>query len=225
MFFDRKYFCVCCKTYHNENRMRFSHKEIGICEDCYNKIKTTKDKCFDGGEEIKAVFSPYLYAGEIADAVKEFKFSGHWLFGELFGEIIYRELKGISHIWDYDCLIPVPLHENRFMERGYNQSEIIARKISELSNLPMINDGLFRIRETKRQSSLVGLERRTNVKGAFHAAESAVFNKRIILVDDICTMGETLRACADALHLAGAKEVIAITLCKSDIEKESFSLY
>lgn len=225
MFFERKCICIGCKKYKNKRKMPFFYDEIGICDDCYEKIKTTKDKSFDGGEGVKAVFSPYIYEGDIANAVKDFKFSGKWLLGKLFAQMMYSELKNISHIWEYDCLIPVPLHEKRLKERGYNQSEIMAEKISELSGVPMINDGIFRIRETKRQSSLTGMERRTNVKGAFFAAESAVSGKRIVLVDDICTMGETLRACADALLKAGAKEVIAITLCVSKKDKESFSLY
>lgn len=225
MFLGRKCICVTCKKYKRKSDLPFSVEGIGICKDCYEKLKTTKDKSFDGGTGVKAVFSPYLYQGKLAEAVKEYKFSGQWLMGELFGEMMYAELKGISYIWEYDLIIPVPLHENRLNERGYNQSEIIAKKISELSDHQMINDALFRIRETKRQSSLPAKDRRTNVKGAFFAAKSVVSGKRIILVDDICTMGETIRACADALHNAGAEEVIAITLCKSSIEEENFSLY
>lgn len=225
MFFTRRYPCILCGKYHPKDENKSIYKRIGICNKCYEKLKTTKEKCFDGGEGVKAVFSPYIYDGAIADAVKEYKFSGQWLFGGLFGTMIYNELENIPYIWEFDYLIPVPLHETRLRERGYNQSEIIAEKISKLSGVPMINDGIFRIRETKRQSSLTGLERRTNVKGAFFAAESAVSGKRIVLVDDICTMGETLRACSDALLKAGAKEVIAITLCVSKKEKETFSLY
>ncbi len=225
MFFERKCFCIACKKHKSIDEMPFTHNEIGICDNCYQKLKTTKDKSFDGGEGVKAVFSPYIYEGDIAKAVKDFKFSGQWLLGELFGKMMYNELKSISYIWEYDCLIPVPLHEKRLKERGYNQSEIIARKLSDLSRLPTINDGIFRIRETKRQSSLTGMERRTNVKGAFFAVESVVSGKKIVLVDDICTMGETVRACADALLKAGAREVIAITLCVSKKENESFSLY
>jgi ComF family protein len=172
------------------------------------------------------VFIPHLAVGlNMAEAVKKYKFSGQWLYGELFGKMIHQELKNIPELWEYDCIIPVPLHANRLKERGYNQSEIMGRILSELSGLSMIDDGIFRIRETKRQSSLVGLERRTNVKGAFFAAESAVLGKRIILVDDICTMGETLRACGDALLSAGAREVVGITLCVSKREKECFDLY
>lgn len=225
MFFERKCNCVICKNYIAKSNMPFSYEDIGICDDCYHQLKTTKDKSFDGGKGLNAVFSPYIYEGNMADAVKEYKFLGQWLMGELFGEMIYHELKGISHIWEYDYLVPVPLHEKRLRERGYNQSEIIARRISEISGVKMLDDGLFRIRETKRQSSLPAKDRRTNVRGAFFAAESAVNKKRIVLVDDICTMGETLRACAEALLSAGAEEIIAVTLCKSQIEENSFNLY
>lgn len=225
MFLGKKYPCILCNEFHLSGKIKTSYDGIGICSQCYEKLETTKDKSFDCGDEVKAVFAPYLYKGELADAIKKFKFHGQWLYGKMFGKMIYDELRDISHIWEYDCLIPVPLHEKRLKERGYNQSEIIAEKLSELAEVPMINDGIFRIRETKRQSSLTGMERRMNVRGAFFAAESAVSGKRIVLVDDICTMGETLRACADALLKAGAEEVIAITLCVSKKEKESFSLY
>ena len=68
-------------------------------------------------------------------------------------------------------------------------------------------------------------QRRENVKGAFYAYPDIITGKRIILVDDICTMGETLRACADALKEAGAKEIIGVTLCVSKVEEKSFNLY
>ncbi len=77
----------------------------------------------------------------------------------------------------------------------------------------MLSDVLFRIRETKRQSTLKGLERIENVRNAFWAHPEAVRNKRIILVDDIYTMGETAGSCAQALKAAGAADVAVITLC------------
>lgn len=225
MLFVKKYYCILCDKYHSPDKMHTVHNEIGVCQKCYQKLDTTKEQNFDGGDNIKAVFSPFFYKDELRDAVKAFKFSGQRLFGNLFGKMIYEKLKEIPYIWDFDAIIPVPLHELRLKERGYNQSEIIAEDLSMLSGIEIINDGLFRIRETKRQSSLKGLERRENVKGAFYAYPDAIKDKRIILVDDICTMGETLRACADALKTAGAKEIIAITVCVSSKEEKKFYLY
>ncbi|MBR5808767.1 MAG: ComF family protein [Clostridia bacterium] len=205
--------------------MHTEYGEIGVCSKCYQKLSTTKDQNFDCGDDIKAVFSPFFYEKSVKDAVKKYKFSNQRLYGNLFGKMIYEKLKEIQYIWDFDAIIPVPLHELRLLERGYNQSEIIADEISKLSGVVMINDGLFRIRETKRQSSLKGIARRENVKGAFYAYPNVIDGKRIILVDDICTMGETLRASAEALKNAGAKEIIAITLCVSTKEEKKFYLY
>lgn len=225
MFFGKKYCCILCGNYHSIDEMQTNYSEIGVCHKCYQKLSTTKEHSFDGGEGISAVFSPYMYEGFLAEAVKAYKFSGQRLYGNLFGKMIYEKLKEIPYIWDFDAVIPVPLHETRLLERGYNQSEIMAEEISNLSGVGVINDGLFRIRETKRQSTLKGLARRENVKGAFYAYPDVIKDKRIILVDDICTMGETLRACADALNEAGAKEVIGFTLCVSKQEEKSFNLY
>lgn len=224
MFFEKKYLCVLCGTYHYESKMKIAYSRIGVCHSCYDELLTTKDKSFDGGDGIKAVFSPYTYSGNIAEAVKMYKFGDMPMYGLLFGKMIYDELKEISHIWEYDCIIPVPLHQTRLRERGYNQSEIMAQKISDLSAIPIVCDGLFRVRETKRQSSLVGLERRENVRGAFYAYPGVVSGKRVILIDDIFTMGETIRACADALIQAGATEVLALTLCVSIKEENRLTL-
>lgn len=225
MFFEKKCCCILCENYHYSGKMHTVYDEIGVCSKCYQKLSTTKEQNFDGGEGIKAVFSPFFYEGSIKDAVKKYKFSGQRLYGKLFGKMMFEKLKEISYIWDFDVLIPVPLHELRLLERGYNQSEIMADEISKFSKVKTVTDALFRIRETKRQSTLKGLSRRENVKGAFYAYPEVVAGKRIILVDDICTMGETLRACADALNTAGAKEIIAITLCVSKEEERRFYLY
>lgn len=225
MFFEKKRFCVLCGVYHPSQRMKIVHEEIGVCNNCYHGLMTTKDKNFDGGTGIKAVFSPFTYSGNMAEAVKTYKFNGMTLYGKLFGKMIYEELKSISYIWDFDFIVPVPLHGNRLLERGYNQSEIMAKMLSELSGTKFLGDVLFRVRDTKKQSSLAGLERRENVRGAFYAHPGSVSGKRVIVVDDICTMGETVRACGDALLKAGAIEVIAVTLCVSESEEKVFNLY
>ncbi len=225
MFFEKKYYCVLCDKYHNIDRMQTVYGEIGVCHKCCLKLSTTKEQNFDGGDGISAVFSPYMYEKSMAEAIKLYKFSGQRLYGNLFGKMIYEKLKEVSYIWNFDAIIPVPLHELRLLERGYNQSEIMAEEISRFSGIGMINDGLFRIRETQRQSSLKGIARRENVRGAFYAYPNIIRDKRILLVDDICTMGETLRACADALKKAGAKEIIGVTLCVSKKEETSFNLY
>ncbi len=211
-----KKYCIMCGLYHSKSKMHLTDG-IGICRKCYQKLIRTGDMTFDGMGDVKLVIAPYLYKGDIRDAIKKLKFSGQWKYGEILGEMISLELERFPWLSEYDMVVPVPLHQTRLNERGYNQAEIIAGRFAQRIEVPIVLDVLFRIRETKKQSSLLGLERVLNVKGAFAAAESAVKGKRIILVDDICTMGKTMEACAQALSQAGAKEIIGVAVCKSEI--------
>lgn len=211
MFFDKRCYCVLCRIYKKAEKLKYKYENIGVCESCYKKISTTRDKTFDGRGNISVVMSPFIYEGAMRKAIKQFKFSRQMLFGKLFGEMLYDELKMHKWIFDYDYIIPVPLHRERLLERGYNQSEIIAEILSEKINVPMANDVLFRIRNTERQSGLAGRKRIENVKGAFAVFDGLVKGKRILLLDDIYTMGATAGACADCLKQAGAAEVAVIT--------------
>lgn len=211
----RRCYCALCNTYAPENKMVYRAESVGMCERCYKKLRKFTDNCFEGPGDIKAVFSEFLYEGAIKESVKSFKFSGQRQFGVLFGRILGEKFKDNIALKDCNMIVPVPLHPNRQMERGYNQAEILAEEISHIMGVPIANDVLFRIKDTKRQSTLKGLARIENVRDAFYAHPDSVRDKKIILVDDICTMGETLKACANALKIAGVKEVYAITLCMS----------
>ncbi len=219
MLFGKRGLCILCKRYKDSGKIHFIHNDIAVCEECYKKLKTTKDKTFDGKDNIKIVLSPYMYEGSLRNAIKEYKFSGQRLYGNLFGKMLAEELK--EHIWlsEYDCIIPVPLHEIRLAERGYNQAEILAKEISDWLMLPLVNDALVRLRNTERQSRLRGAARIENVKGAFGAFGNFVKGKKIILVDDIYTMGETTRACAEALKTEGADDIAVVTLSVKKYEK------
>lgn len=195
--------------------MKSIHKNVGVCKACYDEIGTTGDKTFQAYGDLSLLLSPYINDGAIKDAVKQYKFSNQRIYGELFGEMIYAELKGYSWLSDYDFIMPVPLHGRRFMDRGYNQSEIITEVLSEKLGVPVCTDALFRIRDTKKQSSLTGMARKENVHGAFFAAKEVVSGKKVIIVDDIYTVGGTATECASALKQAGAIEVAAVTLLRT----------
>jgi ComF family protein len=109
-------------------------------------------------------------------------------------------------------VVPVPLAAEREHERGYNQSALLARALAELAGLPYEPRGLRRVRHTHSQVGLSGDERHHNVRGAFQARPERVAGRSIVLVDDICTTGATLSACAVALCAAGAAQVWGLTL-------------
>jgi ComF family protein len=117
-----------------------------------------------------------------------------------------------------DLLVPVPLHSSRERRRGFNQAALLARSLGERVDVPVAGRLLRRTRATSPQVRTAGAAaRRANVAGAFAVAEqSRVPGRTVLLVDDVCTTGATLRACADALRTAGARTVYALTFAHED---------
>jgi ComF family protein len=112
-------------------------------------------------------------------------------------------------------LVPVPLHPRRQRERGFNQSEHIARALGRRTGLPVLARTLVRRRDTPPQTGLTAAQRRQNVSGAFAArASSTLQGRTVILIDDVLTTGATVRACGAALLRAGAAAVRVLTVAR-----------
>jgi len=112
-------------------------------------------------------------------------------------------------------IMPVPLHIKRKRWRGFNQSEELAKVISEYFNTQINLDSLIRTKNKSPQAKLKGAERRMNVKGCFRVKNNdLVKDKIIILIDDVVTTASTLDECAKVLKLAGAKEVWGWTVAR-----------
>lgn len=125
----------------------------------------------------------------------------------------------LQNNWQYDTLIPVPLHQDRLQKRGYNQANELAQVAAihlECDNLP---DALHRLTATAPQVGKNLQERQQNVNEAFAvspAYASYLMGKTVILVDDVCTTGATLVACATSLRRVGVKTVYAATISRAD---------
>ena len=112
------------------------------------------------------------------------------------------------------ALVPVPLSTKRLRERGYNQSELLARSLSRRWELPVWNEVLTRVRHTETQTRLTPGDRLRNVSGAFCAPDSAkkmLRGAHVMVVDDVVTTAATLNACAAALCAGGARIVSFVT--------------
>jgi ComF family protein len=116
----------------------------------------------------------------------------------------------------FDVVIAMPMHWRKRWERGFNQTELLARPIAKRYSVKMASN-LQRSRYTNPQAGLTEAERRKNLKGSFVVRRPAeLARKRVLLVDDVFTTGATLRAAAEALKKAGVKRVIALTLARVD---------
>jgi len=113
-------------------------------------------------------------------------------------------------------LTPVPLHPKREKWRGFNQAEVLAKKISEKTKMTFSSGILKREKNTVPQVDLKKEERQKNVANAFEVlSQKEVLGKKFLLFDDTTTTGSTLRACAYVLKKKGAREVWALTLARS----------
>lgn len=113
-----------------------------------------------------------------------------------------------------DILVPVPLHARRLRERGYNQSSLLAKGLAKLTGFPVVEYALFRSRDSLPQARTTNVEdRRRNVAGVF-ACRGMLKGSHVLLIDDVCTSGATLEACAVALKAASAVSVWGLTLAR-----------
>lgn len=110
------------------------------------------------------------------------------------------------------AVVAVPLHRRRLLERGFNQAEEIASHYAGLTELPLVHS-LVRTRYTKAQAQMGPEARIANVEGAF-AWEGEPLSGQVILIDDVCTTGSTLSACARVLRAAGAEKITAICIAR-----------
>lgn len=159
-----------------------------------------------------AAFELFLgpYSGTLERAIKAYKFGQVRRLGELFGSALADAFKASS--WSLDVICAVPLHPLRYMQRGFNQSALVARTAAKRSGLPY-RPLLTRVRTTRQQARLGAVERQGNVAGAFRSAPLA--GEQVLLVDDVMTSGATVTECALTLFAAGASRVYVATLARA----------
>ena len=123
-------------------------------------------------------------------------------------------VNALGKISDFS-LISAPLHIKKMKQRGYNQSEELAKELSKNLVLPFLKDILLKIKPTRTQTELKKEERNKNIRNAFLCAKpDLIKNKNILLVDDVFTSGATMEECAKVLKNAGAKEVWGVAVAR-----------
>lgn len=143
----------------------------------------------------------YLYFrqnGVTQKILHELKYKSRAHIGEFFGALLGTEI--LRADLNYDLIVPVPIHWRKKRKRGYNQSDHIARGISSVINVPVHEDVLTKVTNTQSQTNKSKLERWKNVEDSFRIVKPTVlYQKRILLVDDVITTGATLSALCDQM--------------------------
>lgn len=176
----------------------FSSEYAEICSDCLKRPPLFS----------KAV-SFGIYKDTLSEAINLFKFHGIKRLHKPLGNLLLNfDMGGI------DAIVPVPLSIRGLRSRGFNQSLLLAKTISDKKNIPLVMDGLFKKVDTLPQIGLSAKERTKNLRGAFVATKQFRGN-RVMLVDDVMTTGATAGECSKQLIEAGASEVVVLTLARA----------
>jgi ComF family protein len=174
--------------------------------------------CRSGLRGFDAAYSFGAYAGPLREMIHLYKYGRIRTLAEPLGELLVRALPREEA---FDALVPVPLHWRRRMERGFNQTESLARVLAGRTGTPVVK-ALRRVRATPNQAGLSNTERRKNMSQAFRSR--SVAGKRILLIDDVLTTGSTGAACALALKSSGARKVAILTVARVDRRMEGWRL-
>lgn len=185
------------------------NKEKSVCEKCEKDIYTLGVSLGVSGYRC---CSPLLYKGKFKRAVIMFKFKSKPHMSQPFSELIFEQIKRSYEDYIFDYITYVPMHRKDEKKRGYNQSQLLAKNLSQLMGIPCV-DTLIKIKRTKPQHKLDAKTRRTNLKGAFKIKDKTpIKGKSILIIDDIITTGSTLSECAKTLEKEKPSHICCATL-------------
>ena len=200
MFFFPSNCLVCGKRLH-------APPEV-LCFECEMKLPRTGfgdhpdnpvNKIFWGRVPVCSATSLFRFEKGSAyqSMLHDLKYHGNRNVGLYLGRLLGQELVHTSFS-KCDLMIPVPLHRKRLNQRGYNQSEIIARGVSEITGIPVLTNLIERKQNTRSQTSMNRQERFDNIAAAFIIRNSSadLTEKKVLLIDDVVTTGATLEACS-----------------------------
>ena len=180
---------------------------IGICPSCKSRINKAKNE--------GSILSYGFYGGILKSLILKFKYESNYNAGYLLANFLIEIIRESEIDIDIICYIPMIRKDER--KRGFNQCKLIANEIGYNLNIPVSNC-IKKVKHTKEQKKLTKEERIKNLIGAFEVTSNEdIKNKRVLLIDDVMTTGATIGECTKILKKSGVKEIIVLTIAKSNI--------
>lgn len=157
----------------------------------------------------------FKYEGIIRKIILDYKFNDQSYLYKTIVNFLIKNEKFFKILKSYDTIIPVTISSKRKKERGYNQSELIAKKIAQLTHIEYNNKCLYKVKNITEQSKLNKEKREKNIEGVYELKNSSKLkNKKIILLDDIFTTGSTVNECCKVLQQADTQLIDVFTIAK-----------
>lgn len=202
------------------NKLHFLQKPA--CDICFQPFEfevedqTICGKCAQNRPEYFKALAVLNYDESSRTLITKFKYFDQTNLAKYFAELMFKQAKEI--LPNIDFIAPIPLHKFRIINRKYNQSALLAKNISGLSDKKVILDLLIRTKNNKPQASLNQKMRRKNVAGIFKVKEKyleEIRGKNILLIDDVITTGATVESCCKVLKKCGVARIYVLTLAKT----------
>lgn len=208
-----------------------------FCDDCAQNIPFIEGEiCKNCGAQRKdctckkrhshyydCIASPLYYEDKVKTCIHRFKFRGERNIYKALGRLMADTVAERYGDIEFDYVTYIPMFPKKERKRGFNQSRLLAQRISELCEIPFADKMLIKLYNTDNQHDCTGLERTGNLIGVFDVDSRYDLNgKTVLLIDDIKTSGSTLNECGKMLYLNGVNSVICLTaaLRNSKIDKE-----
>lgn len=198
--------------------------EAILCSFCRHDLPTIQHQDYKTNRVAKTFYgrvpvekaTSFLYyrkAGKVRELIHQLKYKNNQEIGSLLANWFGQRLKESNEFGDIDYIIPVPLHQKRLEERGYNQLTKFGEELSTLLNTTYLPNVLTRISSTKTQTYKQRFERFSNTQTKFLITDTSVLeNKHILLIDDVITTGATLEACCKELLKAKNIKLSIVTM-------------
>lgn len=187
-------------------------RPMAACKRCAMPLSldTVCGSCLNQPLKHDLSYSPFLYQGVMTRLISQFKYHGQFSLNEFFATqfIDYRGQQQLPQ-----ALIPVPLHPKRLRQRGYNQSHLFAKALSQQLDINILHP-IIRHQFTQSQTGLSFKQRKQNVKNAFRLIEPTL-PTHVALIDDVLTSGQTANAITDLLRKSGVKTLELWTIART----------
>ena len=191
-------------------------KEV-ICTKCILRWKECKQTTIQ--KNLAKSYQEYAYlfpyTGLIRQRMIQYKFYGATYLYRFWGQMICQEKSLRQWIQAYDCIIPVPIHPKRKRKRGFNQAELVAKEIGSKLDIPVETNVLYKLVHNPPQSSLNKEKRKRNILQVYRLRNQYLIQgKKVLLLDDIYTTGNTVEACSRVIQQASVKKIGVLTISK-----------
>lgn len=222
LLYPSNIYCISCGSIIDKTR------PYALCDECVRKLhwlgqKTCAkcgkilqesyrhDLCWDCrtyGHEFDKGYTCVQYGLYERGILLDYKYRKKSYIGRKLGDILYERI--LLEEQSFDLVVPVPMHDKKQAQRGFNQAAVMAARLAQRMGIPCAAGLLMRCRQTLPMKGLGAFERQQNLEGAFAVAPQnryKIDGRKILLVDDIYTTGSTMDGCSKALREKGAGEI------------------